>query len=57
MRTRKPYRQAWSLMGRDHPVLLGVFALITSALTVCSILAALVQARLYLRIAEERETA
>ncbi|MEO6407124.1 MAG: ABC transporter permease [Burkholderiaceae bacterium] len=46
-----------AILSRDHPVLLGVFALITSAVIVCSVLAALVQTRLDPRIADQRDVA
>lgn len=46
-----------AILSRDHPVLLGVFALVTSAVIVSSVLAALAQSRLDPRIGADRESA
>ncbi len=45
---------ASAILNRDHPVLLGVFGLITLTVILCSVLADLAQARLDPRIADAR---
>ena len=46
-----------AILNRDHPVLLGAFALITAAVIVSSALADAVHARLDPRIGADREAA
>lgn len=47
---------AAAILNRDHPVLLGAFALIVATVIVCSVAADILQARLDPRIGPERES-